>query len=819
MGIKRNNMTRKSLIVCLLTILTLTSCVDEKEPRQFSFNATVEQLDDNGTKVRLVNERYIYWELDDRVNIASNTTSRGANQPTGFMASSEHSEDFHDSYNGVFVIELPWDSEYFLGLHPASSGNIINPEGNGTANFTAQINLPSTQPYRNDVTFGKNVMPMVAWYGGEWDDNYNGTSTPFNLDFHSLGGIVRFQFCNATNATGYTPATDTINSITITSSDKQLCGLFTVNDYKTYNPSLTATDNSSNRTITIGMPEGGLPFAPNDLLSFYVVLPSLRGSDDRDTYTLTVTLTTQEGTLTKSNVTVPIRRNGITYMSTIRILNFQTMQNEESIVGNGTMDRPFKIYTYKHLQALRNAFIYKIDGEVYINGQKVTDTTQFRIMRSDIMLTTTNWTGRGIPDFKGKMTYAANATRDVLHGITNHSNLPLFESISTEGEVNGLTIKCSHQTSNSDPFSLFCGTNNGTIKDCHITTPYTTELGSYLNFYGLDNTFAGICCINNGTIDGCSCSLLARIQGNFAGICHQNNGTIRGCIAAAPMTVYNATNAAGICYENNSLVEDCYFDAQYLSENFVSSVVTNWGGIVYTNNGSSATVRHCYVSAGAIIHSTTVGGIVCNNYNGGTVDYCWCNGELRGTKVGGIAATQSGTGGSKIINCFIDDYLSVITLYASANAHYAGGLVAELSSGQLLNSYALINRIEPQDNTGVYGNAVGLVGMSATVSNCYAYSKSLVDVAPRFYGSVASGGTLTNAYLINGIAQDGVNAVANNAAGLSSLLTNLHTNYSGYSGITGAKDWVSGTTIDGLTYPALSPYTISPAKKKTKHRR
>lgn len=779
--------TFAKIAMAAILLMTLVSCKDEKGKLRINFSATMEQMSNTNSKVHLVNEQYIYWERSDRINIASDASTGGDNQEIGDLVNAG-SDDFSD-YNGVFVAELPEGSKYFLGLHPYSNNNIINPTGG--ANFTASIELKSTQPYRNDYSFAKQVLPMVARYAGNWGSGAN--STPFNLDFHSLAGIVRLQFYNSSGAD------HTITSITVSSADKQLCGLFAIQNINTTNPKLSPSANiEANRTLTLSMPSGGLEFKADSLRSFYVVLPSLSGSDAADEYTLTVTVNTDGGSFSH-DLNVKIRRNAITYSRAYGITSFSPIATTGGIVGNGTATRPYKIYSVADLKIVRDSFAHpRTDGYVYINGQKVTSNSQFRIMTSTIELTTSNWQS-GIQNFTGHMLYLSNAPV-AQHGITNISSQPLFASIASGGIVEGLTVRSNHSVNSAESaFSLFCATNNGQIIDCHMTTPPTDDVNYYLRFYGTN--FAGICCTNNGTIEGSSCSVLARIAGNFTGICHTNSGTIRGCIASSPMDVYNATNAAGICYQNNGTVEDCYFDARY------SSGSTAWGGICWTN-GAAGTVRHCYISAGAIIHGTTVGGIVATN--NGTIDYCWNAGELRGTTVGGIVATQSGAA-SKLTNCFINDDIVVITLFASASAHYAGGLAAVVNGGSIKDCHALMSHIEHRDNTGIYGTLVGHVGTGAKIENCYSYATEDLDASPKLYGDTTAGARVfTRTYFVGGT-QDGVTTVANETAPLATLRTNLDDNR------TTTRHWIAGLTIESKVYPTIEAYTI-PAKHSTKRR-
>jgi hypothetical protein len=199
-------MKKLSIAIALLTLALLPmACQKEKTGNdEFRFTATTERLQNDDAKVQLVEERYIIWEYDDEISIGSNTSGDTKNKAWLYY-SDPNSTDW-GAYNGVFLTTLPSNSEYFLGLHPCSDNNVISSLG-GTS-FSATIDIPAAQTYRNDNTFDKQVFPMVAWYGGTWtSDPY----TPFNLDFHSLAAIVRLQFLNTTGAAS------AIRSITVTS--------------------------------------------------------------------------------------------------------------------------------------------------------------------------------------------------------------------------------------------------------------------------------------------------------------------------------------------------------------------------------------------------------------------------------------------------------------------------------------------------------------------------------------------------------------------------------------------------------------------------
>lgn len=804
----------------LTALLALTACEDEKEAVRYEFTATVEQMasENNNTKVYLLNEEWIYWEMGDMISIGCDqgipSTTDGTPKGSAYLTGA--SGDY-ENYNGSFATTLNWGAKYFLGLHPYDADNEITQEAEGSANFTTiKLRLKPVQTYRTDekgdYTFDRQVLPMVAWYGGSWEDPYY---TAFNLDFRSLAGLVRLQFYNKTSTN------TTITSIEVTCADKQLSGMFNVNNYKTYDPYLTSTSTAdADRKVTLTMPDGGLAFNANALKSFYLVLPAIAGRETTTTYALTVTVNTGAGSFTKT-VTVPLRRNGITYLQALGIREWDPTASvvEPGLVGNGTQDRPFKIYTLADLKHLRSCFNTPVGGEVYINGQQVTADTWFRIMRSDITLTDDQW-GTGINDFKGHMTYYTNAAGTgprVTHGIINQSCRPLFNSIHADGHVKGLAIITNsmldyNTKGDGTDYSPLCGINNGTIEDCRNISPsgLTDDEKKFYGTVGQSSCYAGICIENHGTIVGCDCAV-SRILGNqsrFAGICKDNQGTIRACVLASPASISDAARAGGICYQNQGVVEDCYSDISY---NNTASGSTHWGGIVYLNStGTSHIVRHCYLSANAIIRTSgNVGAIVCENQ--ATVDNCRNeSSSLYGSNVGGIVSTTSG---GTISNCYVDDSAMFITLHSASGAHSAGGIAAVQSGGTISNCYSLVKHfvVSSTDASGVYGALVGSM-TSGTVRNCYALE---VDAAtPKFYGT-KTGGTLNLCHLVGGTqadVNDCITSVTN--ANLADLLTSLNDNRGSNNA------WTRGTLSGYDTFDKnRAPSLVVSSSSKHRNRR
>lgn len=766
-----------SYLLTALVLLTLNGCKKEKEPASFSFNARMEQPSSD-TKVHLLHEEWVYWEVGDMISITSDA-SEGQMYVADLVNVGDGSytpieEDFND-FNGVFITEMPYGSSKFLGLFPYRDNNVATWNG---SSFNVTIDLPATQVVTNDTSFSRNVYPMVAYYGGEW---------PYNLDFHSLAGIVRIQLFSSS-------ATKNISSITFTESSKQLVGSFNVVDYTTFDPHLEeGANNDPNRTLTLEFGEGySNVMTPGKLFTFYVVLPARGSMSTTTTYNLSMTVNAESGESCTRSFSAPVRRNGITYMNALEISDWSTGTTLRGLVGNGTPDRPFKIYNITDLQQLRDCYN---STERTINGQAIsafpTGGPYIRLMRSDIELTNDNWDA-GIRNFVGTFTSVVHQSHPGLTDLSNKA--PLFESIDAGGTVDGITLKSAvtFNGTNETGLSPFCSQNDGTIRNCVVTTnPNSSDFN--LNIF---SPFAGLCVTNNGTIEGCRFESRAEVQSgkNFAGICMHNNGTIKGCqISSATVRFANATSkAAGICYENTAsgTVLDSYFAAD------VTGSAVDWGGIVYSNSG---TVEHCYLSSTGHIYTTgRVGGIVKTNSGASAkIDYCWLDGQLRGTSAGGIVDSLiSGT----VINCF--NQISAMVSITDA-AGVGGGLVGAMTGGSIRNSYVNDIMIMRQNESAIVGGLVGKV-TGGSFDNCYSY-----EGFNHFYGS-SSGATYNHCYLVDG-SQTGVTNItavlATADINTTGCLVNLlNDNTYGAPSINGAKRW---TNTNG-TPPVLVTYTVTP---------
>ena len=718
---------KKLTIIIPLLLMLLSACREKGIIRDIG--TTIEPLvasDDDKVYIDS-EERLLYWEVGDKITIYQNGTGTECEMSS---VSGVRSASFR---GGPFV-----DNVASYAFYPS---NLVTTSQGSDDNGTWTLKLPRTQPYRTaadnaadpDQSFGKGVLPMVAYIASGTIEN--------EVIFHVVGGLLRLQFYGSSLSSEFT-----IDSILFESKEHNISGSFNIgsnvsysadceNTYiQSFEPVLT-TNSSGSKYLSItdiGKTIGGTGSNQYNLLTFYLPLPVT--SATTMTFKLRVTVYGRQGGDLKKVVKVlqaPIHRSNITKMPAVGITELvdasssgtgNTTSADQMIVGSGTKDRPFQIYTAQELQLVANAMA-NADGR--INGQLIRGTddaegpTYFKVVRSDISLLPPGskeasdpksaisvvW-NHGIQNFRGIMYFASSTVN--AGGITNTSGQPLFESISTGGEVREIYVKGDHNVDASEnAYSPLCYTNNGTITACHNRCNVTTT-----STRGL----AGVCVTNNGTISGSTSEGSLSTNGNVGIVCYRNNSghTISGCYIPS-LSIPSGAEIGGICHTNYGTIEDCQ-----VSVNSGSSAASGeWGVIVYNNN-NGAVVRNC-VSAGVVLRSTNggIGGIVYNNH--GDIDYC--RNELPihayAGSVGGIVALMDA---GYVYNCYT---WGGNNIYGSnPGTSYAGGIVGTLSGGHVYNCFntALV------DIAVNNGGIVGLLGYDADVQNCWTAGKE------SFYG-------------------------------------------------------------------------------------
>jgi len=710
--------------------LAVSSC-QKKEILEFGgqmdqFTAT----DADGQKTYLGHaEEWIYWEAGDQIKVDD-----GSNKAVCTLISGANTLDaFFKSTTPVNTEASP-----LYAVYPAESF--------GTS--ATDLIFPATQQYRQnsngthpDSSFGRGALPMVAYS----DDGmaHHGT-----LYFHVVAGILRVQILSS----GDPKEIDWIKFKEVGedhgSTNKQISGYFEVHSINRNMPWLTAnggaTPSGADRTITIT--DINQPVGPTQLLTFYLPLPAVGASSANEytQYILQMTIKTTDNKYFTRDFKADIHRRNITMMRAIEVKEWANSAGEGSdsdvqLVGSGTKDRPFQIYTGKELGKLRD--IYNNGGT--INGQTIKgytpsakdEATYIKIVRSDIeLLNSTDYGNlsleernnpnsrfvewpKGIENFRGYMYFASSTATN--GGITNRSNAPLFESIATDGFVNRVYVKSKQRDAATDvavtptvadgqTFSPMCNVNNGTMMECHNKCKVTLTNNANL---------AGLCVTNNGHIIGGANEAQLSTTGNVAGICYGNNGEIQGNFTLS-VAVPQGRNIAGIAYNNNgtgSIVRDCQ-----VSSNIAVNSTGNWGVVVFNNN-PGAIIDNCS-STGTVVYTIegSVGGI-CNT-NEGTVRNCTNNVEIRAgatnstdVNVGGVVATMNNVN-AEVYNCCTKTPYLYGAIDASRVAENCGGVVGQLVKGKVYNCYNASYASGATNSGGLIGN---LFADDVDVQNCW----------------------------------------------------------------------------------------------------
>lgn len=706
----------------MLAALVLTGC--KKEMYHNTFLAVAEPTaESRDSKTELVDESVVVWKGGDQISVRTTTQTKQymaefSNENASSKAVFE-TEAQEDKYNG--------DSK-FIALFPYSENDDL---GTGDdENTHVVVDIPQSQTYVNDNTFGGTALPMVA-YGGVNDGSIS------RIQFHNLAGLVRLQLCS--------DEAKSLSSISFqTTGQNYISGGFEVMNFRTNNPTLTPNTTGKgarpSNTLTIDFSESSCTLG-SEPKTFYVPLPAQAGDVS---YSIMMTVNAGGQSVQKS-FTVPIRRNAITKMPVLRITSWENGgSTEATIAGNGTKERPFLIYTVADLKKVRDVFNTRTES---LNGKEIwNEKCYFHIMTSTIVLTKDNWpttasVTRGAMQFNGHLVY--NATQNSANpGIENSSEVPLFYSISEGSTVTGLTVRGNLiiSTSQDRTFSPFCLTNNGEIKNCHVS-----RSASYVMDYDGENInddggvlvgVGGICVTNSSTgkIKNCGCASTL-VGPDVAGICLDNQGSIKDCYAASPMLVFGTGNtglsvcsirAAGVCYKNGGTINGCYFAA-----NSAHPIDASWGGIAYYNAGD---ITNCYIATSGVMQSnTSVGGIV-HTMTAGTLDYCRNDADVMyvlggSAGLGGIVNTLNGAN-AEVRNCI--RYSSTGTFNCVSGP--LGGVVALLNAGKVYNSafYGDMSRASvPQK-----GAFVGRM-QAGTIANCYAIQTPALGPNTAFVGSKA----------------------------------------------------------------------------------
>lgn len=707
---KKINNILKFLPVLLL--LLVTSCKKELNLGNLEVTGSLEQpaVDDADADAKnyLAYERYIYWETGDEIHLFSGDGCDADDDSQSRTVAFNPKTD--PKFGSCSFLDFNLSTKYYA-IYPAGCAVIDD------AHYMEYINMPEEYDYRTDgnadFSYGKPGMPMVA-YVSTTADNEN-----LNLDFHSVCGIARIQMYASGSHSDeeissilFEECSDLVSGATC----NPISGQFKINGIATNAPTLEKLSSPANTKISLNAIDQSV--SADKLFTFYLPLPALYGATNNiTTYYIkaTVTFTSAKTTITKA-FKVDIRRNTLSYLKAIDLDG--AGNTVQGMVGCGTPLRPFQIYTDDDLVTIRNAFS---KATPTINNIEVTENTYFRLVNSNIELTSSNWTA-GIPNFKGHF-ISANGNPTTM-GIINNSNAPIFDSVTADGHIEGLYVRGEHIYGGSaTAFSPLCRANKGVINNCQ----------NYCKLSG-SNNLAGICVHNWGTITNAANKAVINgtsTSSHAAGVCLTNHkdATISGFVISA--SAVDGAEAAAICYDNQGTVEDC--QVTYNNIHLKGKI----GGIVYVNNG---TIDHCEVVGDVLQTENIAGGICC--INNGIVNGCGNGLVLLSGRhhVGGIVAEQASSAAEIRNCCNIGPKSAQVTLNASSANSASGGIIGHLTAGKVYN--CLCNLAVQSTNATYFGTIVGYnAGTTANIANCFDGSNTA-----EFYGDATSSGLGENCF-------------------------------------------------------------------------
>ncbi|MFS2134599.1 YDG domain-containing protein [Duganella sp. Dugasp56] len=244
--------------------------------------------------------------------------------------------------------------------------------------------------------------------------------------------------------------------------------------------------------------------------------------------------------------------------------------------------------------------------------------------------------------------------------------------------INGLHIN----RSGSNNVGLFSYLGTGTIKDLWLNSGVVTGQNNVGGVYGSSSPGAGgghVLNVHAG-VDVTGVFNVGGVAGtNYAAISDSSSsGTATGIAGA------DASNIGGLVGRNLGSIG--YSSS---SSNVNSTGFGYAGGLVGSNQSSGdsiGTIGHAFATGSVTATGEIIGGLVGDN-NGGTVSVAYSTGDVNGGRnVGGFAGRNTNNG--SITNVYTSSNVSGNALDSSYSHSNMGGLLGDLNSGTVSNSFS-----------------------------------------------------------------------------------------------------------------------------------
>ena len=227
----------------------------------------------------------------------------------------------------------------------------------------------------------------------------------------------------------------------------------------------------------------------------------------------------------------------------------------------------------------------------------------------------------GVFDGNGKM------VRNLSWVSVDEFNIGLFGTVGPNGVVRNLGVTALDINATRHPIGGLCGTNRGTIVNCHTSGSMWAE-----RYAG------GLAGWNYGELKHCYSTCALTGQYDLGGLVGLNfGGSLNACFATGPVNGEN--NVGGLAGESfGGVIRQC------ASIGAISGTGQNAGGLVGLNSETGARIENSYAT-GSVSAGRYVGGLV--GYNNATVTNCYATGTVSGDDyVGGLVGVGGTVTGS-----------------------------------------------------------------------------------------------------------------------------------------------------------------------------
>ena len=296
----------------------------------------------------------------------------------------------------------------------------------------------------------------------------------------------------------------------------------------------------------------------------------------------------------------------------------------------------------------------------------------------------------------------------------------LMADIDLTGEPNWIPIGNSH---NVAFMGIFDG-NNKVIKNIRIGSNETVVSMTYAGLFGyasgsdIKNLGIQWSRLNSSSYSG---GIVGFITGSKITNCY-TTGDISGSGIADKATACSISDCYSTCAINSGSGIADEANSSYIKGCYSTGNINLGSGIA----NSASLIINCY-STGNISEGNGVGG-GSGIGNAGAIINCYSTGNVYSIgHAAGIAPS-----GSKILNCYSSGDISTshISIYSYSNYSFAGGIVSEVRSGNLIQYCLALNKsIKSINPTGyAYVNRIGCVDDGSIVDLSSNYASSTIVV-------------------------------------------------------------------------------------------